>query len=190
MISLIAGAFAGAATFFGSMFGLHVPFLHQEAGSTTPPQMHASSTEEHAGMMWRNGSSSPMMPTVVGKVSAVDGTTLTILGHEGRDTATTTYSVDASDTKVLKAGVGTTTVSSIKSGDMVAVLGILSGSSVSAKLILDGLTMPQLGMRMGSSTPMMRHGSSTMEMHGGSHESWGGPKGPHPTSNAPKAPAQ
>jgi hypothetical protein len=87
------------------------------------------------GMMGR-----PMMaPGVVGTVSAISGTTITLTGRTGfgSTTATTTYTVDASSATVLKNNA-TSTVSSIAVGDRIFVQGTVSGSSVTAKTIFDG----------------------------------------------------
>jgi hypothetical protein len=82
-----------------------------------------------------------------GTVSAVNGTTLTVSitnDNDADDTAgsPTTYTVDASSATVLK-GDGTTkpassTLSSVAVGDTVMIDGTVSGTSVTAKMIIDG----------------------------------------------------
>lgn len=88
-----------------------------------------------------------------GTVSAVSGTTLTVTATNPKDSTTSTYTVDASSAKVVK-GDGTTkptdsTISSVTVGDTVMVDGDISGTSVTAKMIIDG-PMPQFGHRTGT----------------------------------------
>ena len=103
------------------------------------------------------------MPGVMGKVTSITGTTLTLEGHAGPGSATTTYSVDASSAKILKAGTRTASstsisVTDIQTGDMVMVIGPVSGTSVTATTIIDGL--------MGHMGGMMMHGGQGGNMHG------------------------
>jgi Domain of unknown function (DUF5666) len=91
-------------------------------------------------------------PGVSGTVSAISGSTITLLGRDGK----TTYSVDASSAKISKtssASTGTkpttTTVaiSDILVGDSIGVQGTVSGTSVAATTIMDGKFS---GNRMGN----------------------------------------
>lgn len=69
---------------------------------------------------------------VHGTVSAVNGNTLTVTNEDG-----TSYTVDASEAKISKIvvlGVG-----DIQVGDTVGVMGEVSGTSVTAKHIMDGI---------------------------------------------------
>ena len=73
---------------------------------------------------------------VMGTVTAVNGSTVTITGKDGK-----TYTVDASNSTVGK--FQTITVSGISVGDTVGVQGTVSGTSVTAKNIMDGMpTLP------------------------------------------------
>ncbi len=179
MMSLLASAFTGALALLGSMFGGHMAAPSQQEGTTTMRmEHHASTTMDHEGGMGMGtgdmhiGSSSPMgMPAVIGKVVSIDGTSLSVIGRSKDSTASTTFSVDASASKVIKREVGTTTVSSIKVGDNVLIIGTLTNTTVAAKMILDGIMMPKPGdhkemgnTKMGSSSPM-----HTGEMHGDMH---------------------
>src|ERR1700722_5977915 len=84
-------------------------------------------------------------PAVVGTVSAVSGTTLTVTGMAGPNGGSpTTYTFDASSATVTKSGQ-TSSVSSIAVGDTVAVQGTVSGTTVTATSIRDG----QFAMRRG-----------------------------------------
>jgi hypothetical protein len=101
-----------------------------------------------AGPMWGSRSQGfrgqGMMgrPAVVGTVSAVNGTTLTVaskgFGRMATATAATSYTVDASSATVAKNGA-TSTVSAIAAGDTVMVRGTVSGTSVTATAIFDGM---------------------------------------------------
>lgn len=71
-------------------------------------------------------------PGVMGTVSAVSGNTVTITNNDG-----TSYTIDASNAEVSK--VSTVSVSDIKVGDTIGVDGTVSGTSVTAKHIMDGV---------------------------------------------------
>jgi riboflavin synthase alpha subunit len=73
---------------------------------------------------------------VQGTVTAVNGTTLTITGKNG-----TTYTVDGSSATTQK--VETISVSDVAVGDTVGINGTVSGDSVTATHIMDGMTAPQ-----------------------------------------------
>lgn len=78
-------------------------------------------------------------PAIVGTVTAINGTTLTVSGRVGFATTTplATYTVDASKAAVTK-NRATDTLSSIAVGDTVIVQGTVSGSTVAATMIRDG----------------------------------------------------
>ncbi len=75
-----------------------------------------------------------MKPGVSGKVSAINGTTLTVVNSRNN----TTYSVDASSATVTKDGASSS-VSSIAVGDMVMAQGTLSGTNLAASKVFDGM---------------------------------------------------
>lgn len=85
-------------------------------------------------------------PGVIGTVSAVSGSTLTVLTKDG-----TSYTVNAASAKVSKAVSGTkptdSTVAAIAVGDTVGVQGTVVGTSVTAVHIMDGL--PTMGAGRG-----------------------------------------
>ena len=87
-------------------------------------------------------------PAVVGTVASISGNTLTVTAkawQRGSSTTTaTTYSVDATNATVTKSGASST-VSAIAVGDMIFVQGTVSGTSVTATKIYDGL-MGRMGM--------------------------------------------
>lgn len=83
----------------------------------------------------------PMSPMVFGTVASINGTTISLTGKNN-----TTYSVDATNAKVMK-GFGTVAqVSDIKVGDSLMVNGTINGTSVTATMIMDGQP-PKPGVR-------------------------------------------
>ncbi len=88
---------------------------------------------------------------VMGTVSAVNGTSLTVTNKAG-----TAYTVDASNAKVSKSVSGsaptTITVSNIAIGDTVSVRGKLSGTSVVATQIFDGIHQARAPNSSGTTT--------------------------------------
>jgi hypothetical protein len=87
----------------------------------------------------KNGGKSEMMammqgngaPLVGGSISAISGNTLTITNKGGA-----IYTVDATSAKVAKGGQGTTTVSTLKVGDMIMVQGAVNGTTITANSIV------------------------------------------------------
>jgi hypothetical protein len=114
------------------------------AGSTYAATPDNTNTQ---GGQFRNGAGQgnfQRQPGVSGTVSAISGSTLTLLGRDG----TTTYTIDASNAKVSKLGTPATAgtqptsttiaVSDILVGDSLRVQGTVSGNSVTATQIMDG----------------------------------------------------
>ena len=77
-------------------------------------------------------------PGVMGQVTAVNGSTLTVSGKDGK-----TYTVDAAGATVQK--MVTEPVADIKVGDTIGAMGAVSGTTITAKQIMDGVptTSPQ-----------------------------------------------
>jgi hypothetical protein len=71
-------------------------------------------------------------PGIMGTVSAVNGTTLTVAGKDG-----TTYTVETGSAKLSK--VVDIATSDIKVGDTVGVQGTVSGTTVTAVHVMDGV---------------------------------------------------
>lgn len=131
------------------------------SAQTNPSTMPAS---QGSGMMHKGagmGRMGGMKPAAFGTVSAVNGTTLTITETNPKDSTTTTYTVDASNAKVMKFAApvaGTTStpgtrptpatisVSDIAVGDTVSIQGTVSGTNVTATSIMDGVMMGHGGM--------------------------------------------
>jgi hypothetical protein len=169
----LAAAFAGFGAFFSAMFGgFHA--------STTPPMMHqpmqnsaweASSTTPHPGMgMGMMGGGMGMRNGIFGTVTTVSGTMLTIDGRQGTSTASTTFSVDATNAKIIKGpATSTASISDISVGDRVVVQGTVTGSSVAATTIIDGKFPGGMGMRGQGMQQEMQGGMPGMAsstMHG------------------------
>ena len=113
------------------------------AASITPPP--GVQSEQGEGM--RAGIGGFMRPVVVGTVSTMNGTTLTVSAKSFQRPATpgtaptalaTTYTVDASAATVTKAGAAST-VSAIAVGDTVMIQGTVTGTNVVATKINDGV---------------------------------------------------
>ncbi len=116
------------------------------------------------------GHQNPNMRMTVGKVTAINGNSLSIntvvvmrsTTTQAVSTSTLAFTIDATNAAVVK-DKATTTVASIAVGDFIIVQGPATGSVVTAKLIMDNGTQ---GMMRG---PGM-HGSSTastsVEVHG------------------------
>ncbi len=85
------------------------------------------------------GRGAMMKPAIVGTVSAVNGTTITVTGMQGFGVAAVaaTFTVDAANAQVMKNNA-TSTVSSIAVGDTVAIQGAVNGTAVTATSIRDG----------------------------------------------------
>jgi hypothetical protein len=93
------------------------------------------------------GSSGTMKPGVFGTVTAVNGNAITINGRQGfgpTATATTTYTVDATNATVKKNNAAST-VSAIAVGDMIFAQGTITGTNVVATSIRDGVMMGTRG---------------------------------------------
>ncbi|MES2087805.1 MAG: hypothetical protein V4467_02300 [Patescibacteria group bacterium] len=110
----------------------------QSTSSTPPPQaLHFGSKFE--GSLLTKG------PGVSGTVLSVSGNIIAVTGKN----STTTYSVNAANAKFFKMTDGkkptTATIADIKVGDTVGVRGTVTGTSVVATEVIDGLFKPNLG---------------------------------------------
>lgn len=70
-------------------------------------------------------------PVVGGSITAISGTTLTVT-----NASNVTYTIDASQAKIVKNGT-TTTISDVATGDNVVVQGTVNGTSVAASSVID-----------------------------------------------------
>ena len=123
-------------------FAFTLPAFAQTTPSTPSAGQHQPWQQGANGGMRRGMGMMVGKPAVVGTVSAVSGTTLTISGRQGFSTSTpaATFTVDASNATVRK-GNATSTVSAIAVGDTVAIVGTVSGSNITATMIRDGMLM-------------------------------------------------
>ncbi len=76
--------------------------------------------------------STDVQVSLMGKVTALSGTTITVLGNNG-----SSYAIDASAAKLVRRYGGTMTVSDIQFNDQIFVQGTLVGTSIKAKSIED-----------------------------------------------------
>ena len=104
-----------------------------------------------------------MKPAIFGTVTAVSGNTSTVSGKTGfgkTASATTTYSVDATNAKISKNNASSS-ISAIVVGDTVLVQGTITGTNVVATMIRDGVVPGPRGGMMGgkpddgSTTPVV-----------------------------------
>lgn len=108
------------------------------AQSATPTT--ATNTQIEKGMGMRGE-----RPAVMGKITSITGTTLTVESMNRGQQSGTTYTVETASAKILKAGQGTTpseiAVTALVVGDMVGVRGTVSGTNVSATQVISGMLM-------------------------------------------------
>jgi len=118
--NLMRGGFHGSAWGSSSTASGTKPFIH---GERAPPF----------------GSSTAMMQvsSVSGTVGAVNGSILTVNGANGA-----IYTVDVTNAALVKKGSATSSVSAINVGDAVQVQGSVSGTAVTANVILDNVNSP------------------------------------------------
>ncbi len=85
------------------------------------------------------GNRANMKPAVFGTVSAISGNIITVAGKQGFgiNAVATTFTVDATNAKIIKNNV-TGTISSIITGDTIMAQGALTGTNLVATTIRDG----------------------------------------------------
>lgn len=148
-----------------ALMGLSVTIPAFAAENDRPQMMNRSERgDDNRGLA--RGQGQAMRPVVVGTVSSVSGNTITVSGRKGfgTSTAAVVYTVDATNAKIMK-GNATSTVSSISVGDVIIVQGTLSGTSVTATVIRDGMMpgkrgdnengRPGLGLITGNGQPVI-----------------------------------
>jgi hypothetical protein len=84
-------------------------------------------------------------PIVGGTVSVISGNTITIT-----NSGSTTYTVDATNAKIEKRGIATSTISNISTGDHLLVQGAVNGTAITATTIID---QPIMVTTTASTTP-------------------------------------
>lgn len=103
-------------------------------------------------------------PVVAGKITAIQGNTLTVSEHQGMmgsTTPDTLFTVDTSKAVVMKNNA-TSTVSALVIGDTISVQGTLTGTTVTATYIREGKLMGYKGYDE-NKTGMMRHKNNNQE---------------------------
>jgi hypothetical protein len=114
-------------------------------GTVSGANITATKIEDGMMMGFGGRGHGPMgMGGQMGTVSSISGNTITLTGKNG-----TTYTIDASNSKVEK--VSTVSVSNIAVGDSLMVQGTTSGTTVTAKNIVDG-QFPMGGNKPASSS--------------------------------------
>ena len=93
---------------------------------------------------WKGGRA----PGLIGTVSAINGTTLTVTSKNfGPNATSATYAVDASSAVVSKNG-DTSSLSNVNVGDTIMVVGKINGTDITATSIRDGIMMGRDNGRM------------------------------------------
>jgi hypothetical protein len=113
------------------------------SAQTTPSPTPSSAWGSHSRQGGRDGMIGDRMGMsgVVGTVTAISGDTLTISGKQGfasSTPSTVTYTVNATNATVKKNNA-TSTLASIAVGDTIVARGTVSGTSVTATSIFDGI---------------------------------------------------
>ena len=130
---------------------------------TTPAPATATSATHKAGAWMGGMRGGQMHPGAFGKVTAINGNTITISSEQFTKPTTAgtaptgtavTYTIDATNATVTKANAAST-VSAIAVGDMIAVQGTVTGTNVVATTIRDGVMMGmgRGGVGKATSTP-------------------------------------
>jgi len=103
----------------------------------TVPVFAVNSTSTKASAN-ANSSTTKPLSVVTGTVASISGNTLTVTSKKvvNKISTTTTYTVDATKARFLPAQK-IISLSDIKVGDNVVVQGVVSGTSISASMILD-----------------------------------------------------
>ena len=122
-----------------------VPAVTGGLNASVNTSAHISAGANADGRMGGPGRGPGMMngsrPAVFGTVSSVTGSTIVVSARGfGPNTASTTYSVDASNAVIFKNNA-TSSISSVAVGDSVFVQGTVSGTAVTATTVRDGMLM-------------------------------------------------
>jgi hypothetical protein len=109
------------------------------AGSVISSYLLVGGVAMAAGPQGFDGRMGGRAPGLIGTVSAINGTTLTVTDKgRGVNATATTYAVDASTATVSKNGA-TSSLSNVAVGDTVMIVGKTSGTNVTATSINDGV---------------------------------------------------
>ncbi|HEY5383265.1 MAG TPA: DUF5666 domain-containing protein [Candidatus Paceibacterota bacterium] len=131
------GVLVASSALFGSLLFTGIAFAQ------TTPGAHA----------W--GGQAGRAPSVFGTVSAINGDTLTITSKGfGANAAATSYTVDATNATITKNSAASS-LGNVAVGDTISAQGTVSGTSVVATTIRDGMMGRGMGMKPG------QHATST-----------------------------
>jgi hypothetical protein len=83
---------------------------------------------------WTGNRAGRVAPAAIGTVSSVSGSIIYLIGSDG-----TAYTVDATSAAITKLPNTTIQVSDISGGDTLRVFGTVSGTSIAATKIMDGV---------------------------------------------------
>ncbi|MDB5237913.1 MAG: hypothetical protein JWM46_183 [Candidatus Kaiserbacteria bacterium] len=130
------------------------------AGITSAQTATTSTASATARAMTR------VRPSAVGKVTAISGTRITVSSTNPKDNTVTLYTVDAGSATIEKgtAGLAPTAASlaDVVIGDTVAVEGTVTGTTIQATKILDGImARGGMGKGPGGHRPMGQDGNVT-----------------------------
>lgn len=103
---------------------------YKKGGDTSDGRMYKGDDKKDDKDDWKKDEN--RMPGIMGTVSAINGTTLTVTSKEG-----TVYTVTTTDAKFQFGKGSTATLADIKIGDTVLVQGTVTGTNVAAKTVLD-----------------------------------------------------
>ena len=143
--------------------GAIIPAFAENNPSTN--QLHRQDNRDR-GMMERQDERGEMRgrgmmtrPTAEGTVTAISGNTITISGHQGMASTSspqTTFTIDATSARVMRNNA-TSSVSAIAVGDTIGVSGTLTGTTIVATMIRDGVLLGRgdMGNRQGNRGGMM-----------------------------------
>ena len=112
--------------------------------TATPALAQTATTAQPNTGAWGRGmrNRGAMKPGVFGTVSAINGNIITVAGKQGFGAVTTTapitYTVDATNAKIMKNGTAGT-MASIAVGDTIMAQGTLNGTNLVATTIRDGV---------------------------------------------------
>ena len=119
--------------------GAAMPFIMAGVAlAATVPSSSASSAQHSRMGGFTHGTFTGQRPVAFGKVTAVSGTTLTVLDSK----TSVSYTVDVSSAKITEGfGTGAQSIgyTSVKVGDEVVIMGTVSGDAVTATSVFDGV---------------------------------------------------
>ncbi len=114
------------------------------------PAFAETTQQEVSQRGWGSGMMRVRVPGVFGTVTAIGGSTITVVGKAGPNgAAATTYTVNAANASVMKDAIASA-LSGIAVGDTVMIEGTVSGTDVTATVIHDGQPRGRMmGARLG-----------------------------------------